>query len=552
MASLLTVLNVKYVVVAPLTESSPFDSFAQSYNQALALMQTAPSIEYVYSSGGYYIFENLKFSGQMYTTNAPSLAFGNLNLLADPMGESQSTLPALVYGYNLNSTTFSYVAALSNDVVFQGDRFLDYVLQSIDYQYLITPSQYVPSDLNNPTASWVLSTSYPRPISDVYASGEFYSPSGFVYTNGVNTSLTLKYQNAAAGDQQIWIRAAEGTQAGNLQISVGSNVFPLLSLYSQQFQGFMWRLVGNISMGTGAQNLSVKSLNGTNLVDSVVIVPTNVFNSAYNECINSLDNTPLTFVIDPSAFTNISGYKSVTDEPKMLEYLGLPEAKVNTGFTSVASLNLTIPFSSTFDLFLNAQATAGTVKVNVVVDNNTFSTVISASSNRSNGTINLGSIKLDGGIHYISFEVNSASEGNLTFFDLQLVKSSLNSSSTLITLLQPNFDSFTHATIPINSSQQAFLIYSASYDPSWTLRINSSKLALHVETNGFSNGWLIPQANSNNREQILDLSFGLQTLLNITVLVNVILVAAIIGAFIFILIRHRIHFFTKQRIKKEL
>jgi hypothetical protein len=638
LASLLSVLNVKYVVVAPLTETSPFDIFVQSYNQVLECMQKTPSLVSVYSSEGYYIFENLKFSGQVYTTNAPSLAFGNLNLLSDLMSGTQATLPALVYGYGLNPATLSSIAAVLNGVILQGDRFLDYVLQSIDNQYLVPLAQYIPSYLNDPTASWILSTAYPRPISGVYASGEFYSSSGFVYTNGVNTSLGLKYQNRAAGEQQIWIRSAEGPEAGNIQISVGSNVFPLLSLYSQQFQGFQWRFVGNISIGTDMQNLSVKSLNGTNLVDSLVIVPTDVFNTAYTKCINSLEDRGLTFEIDPSTFTNISGYESVANEPKTLDYLGLTEAKAseengllavtitnthnvtisygfniyvngvgytifsigaplapgqsftgyydrealgnffpnpgdpiqiqpfwviktnasswttkeifsvsstytfgeNNGVIPVASLNLTIPFSSNFDLFLHAQATAGTVRLNVAVDNSTFSTIISASAERSNGTIKTGSIKLDEGIHKISLEVDSASEGNLTFFDLQLVRSSLNSSSTQTAMLQPNFDSFTHATIHTNISQKAFLIYSASYDPGWNLRTNTGQLALHVETNGFSNGWFIPQSNSDNGELILDLSFGPQTLLNITIIVNIILIATIVGAIIFILIQRRV------------
>jgi hypothetical protein len=539
LASLLTVLNVKYVVVAPLTEVSPEDIFVQSYSQVLEFMQNAPSLVSVYSSGGYYIFENLKFSGQMYTTSAPSLAFGNLNLLSDPMSGAQATLPAIVYGYDLNPATLSSIAALSNGVIFQGDRFLDYVLQSIDNQYLVTLALHVQTDLNDPTASWILSTAYPRPVSDVYASGEFYSSSGFVFTDGVNTSLALQYKNKAAGEQQIWIRAAEGPEAGNLQVSVGSNVFPLLSLYSQQFQGFQWLSVGNISIGTGMQNLSIKSLNGTNLVDSLVIVPTNVFDTTYTECINSLQNTGLTFVIDPSTFTGISGYASIANEPKTLEYVGSPEAKSSV-IIPVASLNLTIPFSSTFDLFLDVQATAGTAELNVVVDNSKFNDIISSSGDGSNGTINLGSIKLDEGVHDISLEVNSASEGNLTFFDLQFVKSSLNSSSTQIALLQPNFDSFTHATIHTNSSQQAFLIYSASYDPGWNLRTNTGQLALHVEANAFSNGWFISQANSNNGEQILNLSFGPQTLLNITIIVNIIIIATIVGAIIFILIGRRV------------
>jgi len=539
LASLLSILNVKYVVVAPLSVASPFDIFGQSYSQVLKIIQTTPDFTIVHSSGDYYIFENLKFSGQMYTASAPSLAFGNLDLLGDVATAPQSTLPALVYGYNLDPTTLSSIAALSNGVIFQGNRFLDYVLQSIDNQYLVTLASYVPSDLNDPKASWILSTAYTRPISDVYASGEFYSSSDFVFTKGVN-SLGLQYQNSASGEQQIWIRSAEGPEAGSLQISMGSNAFPALSLYSRQFQGFQWRLVGNLSMGTGIQNLSIKSLNGTNLVDSLIIVPTNVFKTAYTECVNSLESMGLTFVIDPSTFTTISGFESVANESKTLEYVGLPEAKANNVTTPIASLNLTIPFSSNFDLFLNAQATAETVGLKVVVDNSVFSTIISASAEGSNGTIKIGSIKLDEGIHNISLEVGSASEGNLTFYNLQLVKSSMNSSSNQITMLQSNFDSFTHATIHTNSSQQSFLIYSASYDPEWILRTNTGQLNLHVEINGFGNGWFIPQANSNNKEQTLDLSFSPQTLLNVTILVNVILIVVIVGASIFILIRRRV------------
>ena len=152
-----------------------------------------------------------------------------------------------------------------------------------------------------------------------------------------------------------------------MQISVGSKVLPLLSLNSQQFQGFQWRLVGNISIGSGLQHLSIKSLNGTNLADSLIIVPTNVFNTTYTECTNSLENAGLTFVIDPSSFISISGYESVANEPKTLAYLGLPEPNVNNVVTPIASLNLTIPFSSTFNLFLDAQATAGNDRTSMLL-----------------------------------------------------------------------------------------------------------------------------------------------------------------------------------------
>jgi hypothetical protein len=539
LASLLSILNVKYVVVAPLSVPSPFDIFSQPYSQVLTVMKTTPDFLLVHSSGDYFIFENVKFGGQMYGANTASLAFGNLDLLGDLATEQQSTLPALVYGYNLDSATLSSVAALSNDVIIQGNRFIDYVLQSIDNQYLITLASHVPSDLNDPKSSWILSTAYTRPISDVYASGEIYSNSDFVFTNGVN-NLSLQYQNNASDVQQIWIRSAEGPEAGCLQISMGSNVFPTLSLYSQQFQGFQWRLVGNISIGSVAQNLSIKSLNGTNLLDSMIIVPSDVFQRSYSKCITSLEGMGLTFVIDSSTFTNIAGFELACNESKTLEYVSLPENKENNSITSVASLNLTIPFSSDFDLLLEAQATAGTIGLKIIVDNNVFNNIISASAEVSNGTTKIGSIRLSEGIHSLSLEVSSASKGNLTFYNLQLVKSSINSSNYQIVLLQPNFDSFTHATIHTNISKQMFLIYSATYDPDWKLQTNNAQLPLHVEVNGFANCWFIPEENSKSEERTLDLSFNAQTLVNDTIVVDVILLVVLMGGFIFTLNRRRI------------
>jgi hypothetical protein len=298
-------------------------------------------------------------------------------------------------------------------------------------------------------------------------------------------------------------------------------------------------LVGNVSIGTGVQNVSIKSLNGTNLLDSMIIVPTNVFQTSYTNCINSLENMGLTFAIDPSTFTNISGYESISNESQTLQYVGLLEEKANNSISFVASLNLSIPFSSNFDLLLDAQVTAGTIGLKVVVDNSVFNDIISSSEEASNGTLKIGSIRLDEGIHNISVEVDSASKGNLTFYDLQLVKTPMNSSSYQVTLLQPNFDSFTHATIHTSISKQSFLIYSASYDPDWKLQTNIGQLTLHVEVNGFGNCWLIPLSNSAEGVQTLDLSFNSQTLVNVTIIVDVILIVAIVGAFIFIIIRRR-------------
>ncbi len=528
LASLLSVLNVKYVVVAPLSLPSPFDIFGQSYNQVLKIIQTTPYFTLVHSSGnGFLIFENLKFGGSTYTVSAPSLAFGNLDLLGDIATEQMSNLPTLVYGYTLNPNSLSLIDSLSNGVIFQGDRFLDYVFQSIDTQYLLTLSSHLSPELNNPMSSWILSTAYTRPISDVYGSGEFYSPSGFVFTEGVNTSLSLQYDNKVGGEQQVWVRSVESPVAGNLQVSIDSNVFSELSLKSQQFQGFQWRLIGNLSIGTGMHSISITSLNGTNLADSLAIIPTSVFNATYTECTNSLENTALTFVIDPSSFTNITGNETLAYEPKTIEYTGS-----NATSTTVTSLNLTLPVSSNFDLYLDAKATAVATSLNVAIDNSTFRVNISNLTEESNSLIKFGSIKLTEGIHSISIKPGNAFEGNMTFFDLQLVKSSSNSTNTQISQLQPKFDSYTHATIPVNNTQQMFLIYSAAYDSGWELRANNGQLALHLEVNGFSNGWFVSKTNSTNGQQTLDLSFGPQTLLNISSAIDLILFVGVFGAFV--------------------
>lgn len=635
LASLLLVLNVKYVVVGPMDEASPFDSFRQPPSQALKLMQRTPSLTLVYSSGGFHIFENLEFRGQMYMTNASFLAFGNLDLLGAPAMGSQAELPALVYGYNLKSDTLSSIAALSKGIILQGDRFLDYVIQSIDDRYSFTLTPYVPHDENDPTKSWVLATVYPRPVSDVYASGEFYSPAGFVYTKGANISLVSQCQNREDGEQLIWIRAVQGPDAGMLQIVAGSNEFPIMSLHSQLFQGFRWRLVGSARLGTGTQKLSIKNLNGTNLVDRLVIVPTEIFNASYAKCCNSLRDRGFTFVVDPASFTEISGYGPAVNQPKKLEYLGFVEAVMsqendslvvtitnthntiitygfnlyvnghnrftefslgpplapgqsftryydretlgnafpNTGDLvqiepiwvvrttneypwtvketfprssiykfgekpsgqPVASLPLIIPYSSRFDLLVDAQATAGTVGLNVMVGNRSFSTRISASPKGSNGAIKLGSIRLDKGVHWISVEADEASKGDLEFFNLKLVASSWKSSHNQIAVLQPKFDSFTHATIHTNNSPPVFLVYSGSYDEGWILQTKEGHVALHVETNGFANGWFLPEAKSNAEEQMLDLSFHPQGLLDASVLAYSMIVATIVGASVFVL-----------------
>jgi hypothetical protein len=502
----------------------------------LKIVQNTPNLEMVHSSGGeYFIFENLEFKGQMFATSAPSLAFGNLGLLNDMATEQ--TLPALVYGYGLTPGILSSTKNSLNGIVFQDNSFLDYVFQTIDNRHLLALASHVRSDLNNPEESWILSTAYPRPICDVYSVGEFYSPSGFAFTKGKNVGLNLQYNNTVGGEQLIWVRSAESPAAGNLQISVDSTVFPELSLNSQQFQGFQWHFVGDLSIEAGVHDLSIRSINGTNLVDKIAIIPTSLFNLRYNECVNYLENSFVSFVIDSSSFTDISGFNSVPYEPAALKYIGLTE-KTND-VTSVASLNLTVPFSSSFDLFLHAQATSENARLKISIADNTFTASVPQSIEESDGIMQFGSIQLDKGVYTIAIQPENTFDGNLTFFNLQLVKSSLKSSNNQVRLLQPNFDSYTHATIPFNNPQQAFIVYSSAYDSGWNLQANAGRLALHVETNGFSNGWFISEANSTDGEQPLDLSFGSQMLLNISSAASIILIITIAVASILTLVWFR-------------
>ena len=525
------------MVVGPMDNSSPFDIFPQSSSQALELVQRTPYLRLSYSSEGFYVFENLKFRGQMYMANASYLAFGNLDLLAT---ESEAELPALIYGYNLPSKTLSSVVPFVKGIILQGDRVIDYVLQSIDDQYLITLTPYVSSAENNATKSWVLATAYPRPVSDVYALGEIYYPDGFVYTMGSNISFTVPYQIREDSEQQIWVRAMEGPNAGMLQIVAGSEVFPAISLYSQQLQGLQWHLIGSTSMGTGMQKLFIKSLNGTNIIDRLAIIPTGVFNTSYEKSCDSLKDKGVIFDVDPVSFTTISGWGPAVNAQKKLEYLGFAESAVdykngsfavtitNTHNTTItygfnmyvnganrftefvmgpplepnqsftryydietlrtranlvpkigdliqieplwivkanegnqfavketfpqssiyrfeenssnlpfASLNITIPYSSRFDLFVDAQSTAGTGRLNITIDNRSFSMDISASSTESKASIRLGSIELDKGVHMISVAVDTSYKGNIEFYNLRLIDSSQSSLSKQILEIQP-------------------------------------------------------------------------------------------------------------------
>jgi hypothetical protein len=635
LASLLSALGVKYVVVAPMNDNSPFDIYTQTPGEALKLLQTAPFLRLSYSSEDFYVFENLKFGGQTYLTDTSYLAFGNLGLLST---ESQVGLPTLIYGYNLPSSTVSSVASTVKGIVFQGNRFTDYVLQSIDDQYFTTLTPYVSIRENNASKAWVLASAYPRPVSDVYALGEVYNPDGFVYTTGSNISLTAPNKIKEDSEQQIWVRALQGPNAGVLQIAAGSEEFPATSLYSQQLRGLQWQLIGSTKKGTEMQALTVNSLNGTNIIDRLAIIPEGVFNESYEKTVNSVKATGLIFDIDPVSFDTISGWESEVNVPTKLEFNALVESKavysegllavtitnnqnstipygfnifvnganrytefmlgpplkpnqsitkyygaetlqksglvlktgdsiqvepfwdVNTSgvftFNSkeafplsptyrlgeksstwpVASLNLTTPYSSNFDLSIDAKSVEGTGKLNVIVDNIFFSTILSSSTSESTASIKLGTIKLDKGIHTISVVVDTSSKANIEFYSIRLIDSSQSSRSKHLLEVNPVFDSFTHATVNVSTSKPVVIVYSESYDLGWELRMKNGNEMLHLEINGFANGWLLQNA-TDNIEQTLDLSFSSQRLLDISLLTRNILAAAVIGISIFIYFR---------------
>jgi hypothetical protein len=136
----------------------------------------------------------------------------------------------------------------------------------------------------------------------------------------------------------------------------------------------------------------------------------------------------------------------------------------------------------------------------------------------------------------ISVAVDASYKGNLEFYNLRLIDSSQSSLSKQILEIHPNFDSFTHATISANNSKPVIMVYSDSYDPGWNLQTKANQEALHVEINGFANGWFLPET-INAEEQILNLSFSSQGLLDVTILASNIITATVVGIGVFIYLR---------------
>jgi len=519
LAPLLSLLGVKYIIVGPLYRPSPFDIFVQTPERAMELMRQAIGLTLRYSSGEFDVFENIQFTGIAYATNAPYLAFGDLDLFrllarAGTVGK----LPTLIYGYDLSTGDLHSVVALSKGVVLQDDRLIDYVMQSLADRYLIDVAPYVSQLEGDPAHSWVLGTVYPRPVSDVYASGEFYSSPSFIYTTGAHTSAVAKYTSFSDGDQQVWVRALQGPDAGSLRVTLGSHEFPVVSLRSQVYRGFEWYLVGSGKVGMGSNEMTLESIYGTNLVDRFVVVPTKIFDSTYENCTKSLEGKDIIFIFDPSSFDTTAGNLPGFSEPVRYSNGSI----VISGYSSFDITPL-IPLSSTFELFADVKVTSGHPRITIVVDGESFATMMCPANGADEGAfVKIGALQLSSGLHPISVEII----GNLQLYDLRLETAPLETSSNEPVLIETNSDSFAPAEVSALDFLP-FVTFSTTYDQGWNMQATGGYVELHVETNGYANGWFIAEGVPSNKQPTLNLSFLPQTFFSVAQFTSIIIALTI-------------------------
>jgi hypothetical protein len=294
------------------------------------------------------------------------------------------------------------------------------------------------------------------------------------------------------------------------------------------FRGFNWYFVGSTKLGIGSQTLTIENLYGTNLVDRLVLVPTKIFDATYANCSSSLEDKELTIVLDPSSFNTIAEYG-----PALSQTLQYPNGAIVIPEYGPFAVTASVPLSSTFQLYADVQVITGNPRLSVAVDGELLNASISGAGG-TGGAVKIGSLQLSSGVHRISVK---AEGGSLELFDLKLMTSPNTPSGDQLVMLEPNFDSFTRATIRTGASLP-FLVYSATYDQGWSLQTTERYVELHVETNGYANGWFIAEADSGSKEQVLNLSFSPQMLFSVALLASIVIALTIVIASLFAIARN--------------
>jgi hypothetical protein len=284
--------NYKYVVLPAYLDPDERDFF---------LNQTGASDNIVYSENDSLIIENPYYSSHFFGTSEHINVLGGFGAYPSlcKIGDFSLNQTALFFADKLDSDTFSQLEESAKALVFVNSDLTDLtMLQLRDKAIVMNAADFGVYSLNV-TSYWVQTTSW-RDIGALVYGGSTLTTYG-------NVSANIPFDLSSSGNYDVWARVGFLSGRGNLSISVDSSPIGEIKPESDYWTGLLWVKMSNLDLGAGRHTITLQNHGpGFNDVDAIAVVEPNVFQSAYDELLNSIAMSQER-IVDVRGATNVFG-----------------------------------------------------------------------------------------------------------------------------------------------------------------------------------------------------------------------------------------------------
>jgi hypothetical protein len=267
--------NYRYVVLPAYLDSDVKEFF---------LNQNGASTNIVYNENGSLIIDNPYYTPRFFATpdyanvlggfssfsslsKIGGFAFNHTDLFfLDKLG------PESLKDFRSNATALMFVNANLNDLVMLQLRNKATIINAADFGvYSVNATKY-----------WIQSSSW-RDIGALVYGGKTITTAG-------NVTVEIPCDVSSDGAYDFWLRVGFVSHRGTLQIWVDNNYAGEIRPETDYWNGLVWVKVQNLDLKRGTHWLKLTNQGpGYNDVDAIAVVEPTLFQSTYDELLNSLE-----------------------------------------------------------------------------------------------------------------------------------------------------------------------------------------------------------------------------------------------------------------------
>jgi hypothetical protein len=270
--------NYKYVVLPAYLESDIKEFF---------LNQTGALDHIAYDKNESIIIENPYYTPRFFGASSHANVLGGFNSFSS-LYEADSFAPNQTALFFLNKLDDKSLAELQNNataLVYVNANLLDHVmLQLRDKANIINAADFGLYSINT-SAYWVQTDSWKEVGALVYGEKTL--------TTYGNVSIDIPFKVLTDETYDVWLRIGFLSYRGNLSVLVDGNSIGQIKPESDYWCGLLWVKMNTLDLKKGDHVITlVNDGSGFNDVDAIGIVEPSLFQTTYDELLNSIETFP--------------------------------------------------------------------------------------------------------------------------------------------------------------------------------------------------------------------------------------------------------------------